>query len=638
MNTVSFSSWNGKIVDNRKNPVAGSKPGEADFPGKLGDRGVSAVMGWNGIVVQDETADILSLTMAYLREARKLSCGECTVCMIGIDKVSDIMNALAAGKADGGSISAIEEIVKGVAENSKCNFGRGAALIPVLDAIRYFREDFEALAKGEKKLSAKEYATAVTAPCMEACPAKLDIPGYIEFIRNNRFIDSLNLIRKRCILPGVIGRSCTHPCEDACVRNDIDETLAIRLLKRAAADYDLAQGGSGLGSPAEEKSDKVAVVGAGPAGIAAAYHLRLLGYQVTVFEALPRAGGMATVGIPDYRLPKNILNHEIDLVQKMGAEIKLNSKVDKLNWEDLQQQGYKALFLAIGAHVGTRIGCSGEDAGYEDFIQGAEFLRNLALGKKITPVKKVTVIGGGNVALDCARSCLRLGFKDVEILYRRSKAEMPARKEEIKEAEEEGVKFTFLKAPINVLMKNGKVEEVECIKMKLGEPDASGRKRPVPVPGSEHIVKTDMVISATGQTPDLRLLESGVIDVTGWGTIKVDPAGYGTNVPGIFAGGDCVTGPATLIEALDAGNKVARSIDAYLQGKSFQKELAYEGIDTAKQRDMGFVSKLAAEKAAYLDVNKRLDNFSEVEGGFSVTAAVKEAGRCLRCYRLLVWE
>ncbi len=636
MNTVSFSSWNGKIVDNRKGPA--SKPADVKFPETLGGRDVSAVMGWDGIVVRDAGADIPSLTMAYLKEARKLSCGECSVCMIGIDKVTDIMKALAAGQGSPDSVAEIEEIARGVAANSKCNFGRASALTPVMDAVRYFKEDFAALASGRKTLADRAFSAAVTAPCMEACPATLDIPGYIELIRNNKFTDSLNLIRERCILPGVIGRACTHPCETACVRNDIDETLAIRLLKRAAADRDLEQGGSALAAPGNEKSEKVAVVGAGPAGLAAAYHLRRLGYPVTVFEALPKAGGMAAVGIPDYRLPKNILNHEIGLIERMGAEIKLNSKVTRLDWNDLQQQGYKAVFLAIGAHVGTRIGCSGEDGGYDDFIQGAEFLRNLALGKKISPKNKVVVIGGGNVALDCARSCVRLGFKDVEILYRRSRTEMPASKEEIKEAEEEGVKFTFLRAPASVLMKNGKVAEVECIKMKLGEPDASGRKRPIPVPGSEHVMKTEMVIAATGQAPDLLLLDKNTFEVTGWGTIKVDPLGYGTSVPGVFAGGDCVSGPATLIEALDAGNNVARSIDGYLQGKSFRKDSAFQGIETGKQRDAGFVSKTPAEKSKCLAVGDRVKNFAEVEAGLTAKEALKEAQRCLRCYRLMVWE
>ncbi len=640
MNTVAFSSWNGKIVDNRKGAAAkASKTAELKIPVQLGGKKIAALMGWNGMVVMNPRADILSLTMAYLKEARKLSCGECSVCMIGIDRVLDILKSTAAGQGNKKDLQEIENIAKGVALNGKCNFGRVSALTPVLDAVKYYKADFIALMEGKAKSGEKSYGVAVTAPCMQACPASLDIPGYIELIRNNRFGESLNLIREKCILPGVIGRACTHPCESACVRNETDEPLAIRLLKKAAADMDLQGGASTLGVPREEKEDKVAIVGAGPAGLAAAYHLRLMGYPVTVFEALPRAGGMATVGIPDYRLPKDVLNHEVDLIKHMGVNFKFNSKVEKLGWADLQKKGYKALFLAIGAHVGTKIGCEGEDKEYEGFVQGAEFLRHLSLGAKIEPKKKVVIIGGGNVALDCARSCARLGFKEVEILYRRSRNEMPASKEEIREAEEEGIKFNFLKAPVKILAKDGKVTSLEYIKMKLGEPDQSGRRRPIPIKGSEAAMTTDMVIAATGQKSDLAIFAGkDKVETTNWGSIKADPVTCKTSVEGIFAGGDCVSGPATLIEALNAGNKVSRSIDSALQEKKFEDPKPFEGIDTGEQREQGFLAEKAAAKVKFLDAATRLEDLAEVEGGFSTAEAMAEAGRCLRCYRLMVWE
>jgi len=423
------------------------------------------------------------------------------------------------------------------------------------------------------------------------------------------------------------------------VRNDIDETLAISLLKRAAADYDRDQGGSALGAPTKEKTDKVAVIGAGPAGLATAYHLRRMGYGVTIFEALPRGGGMATVGIPDYRLPKDIINYEIDLIRNLGVKIEYNSRVDKLDLEDLKLKGFKAVFLGVGAHVGTKVGCEGEEAACADFVQGAEFLRDLSLGKKIKPKKKVVIIGGGNVAIDCARSCLRLGFKDVEILYRRSRKEMPANDEEIEHALEEGVKIRYLVAPVCVFMKDGKVTTIECRKMKLGEPDESGRRRPIPVPGSEYKAETEMVIAATGQVPDLSfIVDKEQIGVTGWGTIKADPVTYRTQLEGVFAGGDCVLGPATLIEALDAGNKAARSIDAYIRGKRYQPGISFKGIDVGKQRVQGFVAARPEEKVKLLDPAVRGGSFAEVEGGYGSPQAIKEAERCLRCYRLVVWE
>ncbi|HSD94912.1 MAG TPA: FAD-dependent oxidoreductase, partial [Syntrophales bacterium] len=444
-------------------------------------------------------------------------------------------------------------------------------------------------------------------------------------------------IRKRCILPGVIGRSCTHPCEEACVRNDIDKTLAIRLLKRAAADNDLAAGAGALKKPAAERPEKVAIVGAGPAGLAAAYHLRRMGYQVTIFEAFPKGGGMAAVGIPDYRLPKGILEHEIKLIRELGADIQYNKKITKLDMDDLTAQGFKAVFLSVGAHEGTKIGCKGEDAGYEGFVDGAVFLRELALGKQIEPKGKVVIVGGGNVAMDCARSCLRLGFKDVEILYRRTRKEMPARPEEIEEALEEGVTVRYLVAPVSVLVDGSKVKGVECIRMKLGEPDSSGRRRPIPVKGSEFKVKADMVIPATGQKPDLAFVKD-LVPVTGWGTIEVNPETLRTNLENVFAGGDCVSGPATLIEALDAGNKVARSIDAFLQGRTFEPEMSFKGIDVKAQRPLGYVDACAQEKVSLLDPKTRVKSFDEVEAPYSDAVAMKEANRCLRCYRLVVWE
>jgi formate dehydrogenase beta subunit len=364
-----------------------------------------------------------------------------------------------------------------------------------------------------------------------------------------------------------------------------------------------------------------------------------MGYQVTIYESLPHAGGMAAVGIPDYRLPKDILNHEIDLIRRVGIEIKLNSKIEKLSLRELKKKGYKAIFLAVGAHAGNRIGAEGEDKGYEGLVDGVEFLRNFSLGEKVQPHEKVVIVGGGNVALDCARSCIRLGFNEVDIIYRRSRVEMPASDEEIEAAENEGVKFNFLMTPVKILTNDGKVRGVECLKMELGEPDESGRRRPVPVKGSEFTIDTTLIVPAIGQRPDLPVMTGkDKVEITNWGTIKADPIDYKTNVEGVFAGGDCVTGPATLIEALDMGNKAARSIDRYLKGESLSKEISFEGVNTGEQREEGFIAGKAAEKVSLLDVDKRCEGFAEVESGYGIHEAIKEAQRCLRCYRLMVWE
>ncbi|MDD5475492.1 MAG: FAD-dependent oxidoreductase [Syntrophales bacterium] len=639
MKNIAFSSWEGKIIDNRKGSSSKAKAVGSQFP-RLGKGAVpSALMGWNGLVMSNPKEDVLSLSLRYLVEARKLSCGECSVCMIGIDTLLDIMDELSAGLIDKNAPSEMEQIARQASVNSKCAFGR-TAFTPFLDALKHFKADFQALAKGERKPNAGNYSVSVTAPCINACPGGLDIPGYIELIRNGRFGGSLELIRERCIMPGTIGRACTHPCEAACVRSDMDEPLAIRLLKRAASDQELASGSASLKMPDKGKGENVAVVGAGPAGLAAAYRLRAMGYGVTIFEALPRAGGMVTAGIPEYRVPSDVVNHEVDLIKRTGVKFSLNTKIDKLDMKEFQKKGFKAVFVAVGAHKGNAMGVKGEDEKIEGLVDGVEFLSDLNLGKSVEPRNKVIVIGGGNVALDCARSCMRLGFKNVEIIYRRTRKEMPASVEEVEGAIEEGVKISYLAAPVKIIAEKGVFKAVECQKMKLGAPDESGRRRPVPVKGSEYKVKADMIISAIGQNPILPVVGgSNKLDVTSWGTIKADPVTFETSVPGIFAGGDCVLGPATLIEALDAGNRVARSIDSWLKGESVKQDgMSFAGVDLNKQRSTGFVAKATAVKSPHMDVKERITGFDEVEGGFTPEQAMAEAKRCLRCYRVVVWN
>lgn len=638
MDKIAFSSWNGKIIDNRKAKASKAPAGNMEFPSLRSGDELKSLIGWNGLVVVDPKTDVVSLTVEYLNEIRKISCGECSVCMLGIDAVLDLFDELEDGSSAKAVLAEIDSIIKQVSAASKCSFGQ-SALIPVLDAIKHFKADFQAFGSGERKGGKKEYATTVTAPCMEACPAGLDIPGYIELIKNNRFAESLDLIREKCIMPGIIGRACTHPCEEACVRNDIDEPLAIRLLKRSAADKELSCGAGSLPTAAMQKDEKVAIIGAGPAGLAAAYRLRAKGYGATVFEALPRGGGMVAVGIPEYRVPTDILNHEVDLIKRTGVDIRYNTPMEKLDWKGLQKEGYKALFIAVGAHKGNDMGVEGEDGQCEGFVDGVEFLRDMNLGVKIEPKKKVIIVGGGNVALDCARSCVRLGFKEVEIIYRRSRKEMPASEEEIRGAEEEGVKISYLAAPVSIVAEEGAFKAVNCCKMKLGKQDESGRRRPVPIEGSEFSVKADMIIAAIGQSPALPVVGGAkTLELTSWGTIDANPVTLETAIPGVYAGGDCVTGAATLIEALDAGNRAAESIDAYLTGCALSDALTFSGVDIKKVRSAGYVAKNPALDVDLMDVKKRTTCFDEVEGGFSASAAMEEAKRCLRCYRVVVWE
>ena len=644
MSKVIFSSWAGEVVDNRGlAPEKYASVENFQLPLQYSGHQVRALMSWNGLVVADDRVNIVDMAHSYLKEVEKLSCGECTVGYIGIKVMSDILDRISNGQGTKDDINLLRWLGNGIKENAKCDFC-ASAVTPVLDTINYYGEEYLKFITGKEKLPKSTYITRVTAPCMEACPAHQDIPGYIELIRNRRYTEALELIRKTNCFPGVTGRACVAFCEANCVRNDIDSPIAIRALKRFPADYELD---SGLEPAVDKKGNgkqKVAVIGAGPAGLAASYNLALNGYKVTIYDEQPLAGGMALVGIPPYRLPRDILNREADIIKKIGVEIKPNTQIGRdITLESLIGEGFKAIFIATGAHLGREFDIENWKEGYEGLADGVEFLRSVNLGKKVEPKDRALIVGGGNVAIDCARTCLRLGFKDVTIVYRRSRAEMPGRKEEVEEAEKEGVKIHFLAVPVKVLDEGGRVIGAECIRMELGEPDASGRRRPVPVKGSEFTLQTDMIISAIGEKPDLSFLTGGgKIKITETGTVEVAPLTYQASSAGIFSGGDCVTGPATLVEAIAAGNKAAKSIDQYLRSDTVAPsdedlvESLVHDVSLSRQRQAGIIAKGVRQSPELLPIQDRGLNFDEVEKCFTAELALKEAERCLRCYRVML--
>jgi indolepyruvate ferredoxin oxidoreductase alpha subunit len=463
--------------------------------------------------------------------------------------------------------------------------------------------------------------------CQATCPLHIDIRGYIGLIMQGKFDEALALIKQTLPFPGIIGRICTRPCETKCKRNEVEEAITINALKRAAADFGKYTDDLSVGA---ERKESVAIVGGGPAGMMAAYDLCKMGYQVTIFEANEKLGGMMAVGIPEFRLPRNVLAKETDIIKKLGVEIKLNTRVGKdVKLEDLKQD-YNAVFIAAGAHKGRSLGIDNEHA--EGVIDGTEFLFRVNTGEKIKPEKKVVVVGGGNVAVDCARTCLRLGFENVTIAYRRSRAEMPAIAEEVNEAEDEGVRLSLLSGPNKVVVKGGKVVGLECTKMELGEPDASGRRRPVPIKGSEFVIETGLIIAAVGEEPDLSFITGDASKAISGSLIKADPITLETNVKGIFAGGDIVTGAATVIQALAAGRKAAKSIDKYFKGQP---------LNVGREGEAVFESKLIVDTWGLpqeprpviptISVAKRKGNFREVETGLTKEMAIKEAKRCLQC-------
>lgn len=403
--------------------------------------------------------------------------------------------------------------------------------------------------------------------CERTCPINLDIRGYIGLIADGKYKESLALIREKLPFPASIGRVCPHPCEDACNRGQKDEAPRIRDLKRFVADYEVHTNRQQPLPKIGKNGRKVAVIGAGPAGLTCAHDLALRGYSITVFEALPVGGGMMAVGIPKYRLPWAVLNREIDFIKSLGVEIKYETRIGvDLTLDDLFQQGYEAVFIGVGCHLSQSARVKGENI--EGVVPGVSFLRDLNLGKDVWVGQKVGIIGGGNVAMDAARCSLRRGAKEVTVLYRRSRQEMPASGEEIEAAMHEGITFEFLVAPSEVVPKDGTVGGLKCTRMKLGEPDASGRRSPIPIEGSDFVVELDMLIPAIGQKADLSFLpKDGSMKVTDWGTIIVDDCTGATSRAGVFSGGDCVTGPWIAIGAIADGKRAAKGIDAYLKNK-----------------------------------------------------------------------
>ncbi|HED24467.1 MAG TPA: FAD-dependent oxidoreductase, partial [Firmicutes bacterium] len=569
MTRVYFSSWNGRIVDERgKKQEERMELEETGLPDEIGKGRLKAFIGWSGMVIVDPEVNIVGMLAEYYRSFQHQSCGRCVPCRIGSKILADKLGKILAEGGSQADLAYLKELAVLIRDGSLCELGISSP-VPLLHALEYFEDDFRASpVNQDMEVHTCEYRSVLTAPCRNGCPAHINVPGYIEAIKEGNFAEALAINREKTPLVGTLGRVCVHPCESNCNRQPFDEALSIRLLKRFAADYGLRNGFAIGDQPVRESSrpERIAVIGSGPAGLNAAYQLARRGYRVTIYEALPVAGGMLAVGIPDYRLPREILNYEINQVKKLGVEITCGTKVgEDISLKQLKAEGYRAIFIATGLHDSAAMGCRGEDTCTMGYLPGVEFLRLINLGRQVNLGDRVAVVGGGNVAMDCARSAVRLGVKEVFLIYRRSRNEMPANKEEVDAAEEEGVIFQLLANPTAVLETEGCVNEVECIKMKLGEPDASGRRRPVPMEGSEFRLKVDTVIPAIGQVADFSFVDSeSGLKISDRGTLMVDRETMATAVPGIFAGGDVVLGARTVIEAIASANRAAEAIDSYL--------------------------------------------------------------------------
>jgi len=486
------------------------------------------------------------------------------------------------------------------------------------------------------ELLLSEHTGDCVAPCTMTCPAHVDARHYIEKIAEEDYSGAVRLVREQNPLPAVCGRICTRPCEDECRRNLVDERIAIDGLKRFASDYE-ATHGIILPEKAPATGKKVAVIGAGPAGLSCAYYLLLKGHAVTIFERRAKAGGMLRYGIPSYRLPRDILEREAGLIESLGAEIRYGIEFGKdVTPESLKEEGFSAIFLGVGSQKGWALGCAGEDACQENILTGVEFLGRVEQARDVDLTgKRIVVVGGGNTAIDAARTSVRLGASQVEIVYRRGKAEMPAHAEEIAAAEAEGVSLRVLTVP-KAVRKDEHGAVLTLIRTELGEPDASGRCRPAEVEGSEYDLAADLVISAVGQTQDLSFLNEKFPLETVKGRLAADGATGKTALPGVYAGGDVVTGPATAIEAIAAGKRSALAIDAYLRGEEYRAPDAYfhvkgktlREVDPAEYEEM---EKLPKQHPAEIPPEERKRTFDEAELSFTEEEARKEAARCLKC-------
>jgi len=500
--------------------------------------------------------------------------------------------------------------------------------------VRTDTERLKALRKLTLELTLSDHNAYCMPPCQINCPTHINIPLFLEANAKGDYRESARIVKEVLPFPSTLGRVCPRPCQTVCRRQLVEEEIQICFSHRYCGDK-VWDDPPTPWPPEPSTGKRVAVVGAGPAGLSCAYYLALKGHKVVVYEALPKPGGMLRYGIPAYRLPKEeVLDQELECVWKLGVEPKYNMALGRdFTTDDLLQQGYDAVFLGIGAHRSNRMDVPGEDL--PGVVTAVEFLRNVGLGEKVDPGKRVVVIGGGFTAVDAARTSLRLGATDVTIAYRRSQAEMPAHRDEVADAEHEGVKLELLAAPVRVIEENGRAKGIELQRMTLGEPDARGRRRPVPVPGSEFVIEADTIIAAIGQMPDVSFLakETG-IKSNERECIVVNPYNYQTAKEKVFAGGDATIGAATVIQAVAAGKLAAKSIDSYLKGENMEEVARRIEAEERKPDLISIVpSKPITKKTPMriLPLEDRKLNFRQVELGYSDEEAKREAERCLQC-------
>ena len=662
--------------------------------------GIKAVVSWRGAAANGEVC-LVDLALRYLKLIQEESCGRCGPCRIGVDVMRELLEKLAAGETGEwgpeGTIEKIRYLAESIEDSAWCGIAN-TIRDPILALLDLGAEHFAAHAAGQTCEPVAAHGW-VAAPCRSTCPSTVDCASYIFQALEEHPHLATTIVKRDNPLPAIIGRTCPHPCETNCTLAQAGQPIAINNIKRWAADRaegladdrcasgcmsdptfgalpDVIEAAGGaalvaggphevselttvqesqrpvgttcLLAPASGRLDdrqaacgkKVAIIGAGPAGLSAAYYLARRGYRPTIFEDLPVPGGMVHVGIPEYRLPRHVIHRETELIEQEGVEIRYSTRVGRdISWEDLGKE-FEATFVAIGAHLGRPLGIPGEDLpGAMDAI---EFLRKVALHEPIDIGDDVLVLGGGNSAMDAARTAVRLGAKNVQVVYRRTKNEMPANPWEIEEAEEEGVVFHYLAAPMECKGEDGEVTGLVCQQMELGEPDESGRRRPVPTDMAPFVLVADSIIYAVGQKPDFDPFKGdGEIQLNKYGYMDVDERTLMTTKPGVFVGGDAVSGGGTIIEAINAGKVAAKYIDKYLRGEPVVEDVedktrrlaVYLGAQKSWEKLAENVDYGARVPMPMVEPEIRRTNFEPTELGYTLEQVAAEADRCLRCHR-----
>lgn len=590
---------------------------------------MGAIMGSGGLIVMNEDTCMVDTARFFMDFIRDESCGKCLACRVGTKRMLEILENITEGKGIQGDIELLEEIGETIKLTAMCGLGQTAPN-PILSTIKYFREEYEEHIN-KKYCRAGVCASMFTSPCENTCPANVNVTGYISLIAAGRFQDAYNIVMRENPFPAVCGRICTRPCERKCRRGTIDEPVAIRDLKRFIADYAFRNElPYKLQLTFPKNGKKVAIIGAGASGLTCAYYLVNIGYDVDVFESQSVAGGVLATGIPEYRLPKAILKHEIDLIEKAGVTIHLNKEVGKnIDFKQLREY-YNAIYVATGTQFPQKVNIPGEDL--KGVFHGINFLKDIHLVPNMRLKGTVAVIGGGNTAVDSARTALRIGADKVIIVYRRTIDAMPAYYEEVVEAMEEGIEIMELTAPVKFIgNKRGEVCGIECVKMELGDFDTSGRRRSVEIKGSNFIMEVDAVVPAVSQYADLPFIGKDEIGVTKWGTFITDPETHMSTMEGVFAGGDVVRGPEDVIRAIADGKQAASSIDLYLGGNGLLNKGAYIEIPNVFDNDE--VVSHPQFDMEILPPEVRKDSFDEVVLGFHKINAIAESMRCLHCER-----